>query len=92
MLTGATQAAAFYLRRAQRSRLFTAACTPWSPGLVVQAGAVCQSNGLAWTAQNNGTTAGTVGPNNENGALFVDAGGIQWLKTNLLLVQPEPIG
>lgn len=84
-------ASRYYMRRARRSRQFVLGCTAWVAGLVVQQGDVCQSNSLAWTAQNSGTTAGTVAPNNTGGALFVDGGGVQWLHTPLLLVQPPPI-
>jgi hypothetical protein len=84
------QAALYFMRRARRSRQFTAGCTPWISGLVVQAGDVCQSDGLAWTAQNSGTTAG-VAPTNADGASFADAGGVEWLHTPLLLTQPPQI-
>ncbi len=90
-MTAATQAAAWRIRKYNRSRRFAANCTPWSAGLVVSAGDVCYASGLAWTAQNSGTTAGTVAPNNNAGPLFTDAGGVAWLHTSVLLVQPPPI-
>lgn len=91
MGVAATQTALYYMRRNTRSRQFTAGCTPWSAGLVVQQGDVCQSNNLAWTAQNSGTTAGATAPNNAEGASFTDGGGVVWVHTPLLLVQPPPI-
>jgi len=90
-ISAQNQAATWRMRRANRSHVFTLGCTAWTAGLVVQQGDVCQSNALAWTAQNSGTTAGTVAPNNTNGASFTDGGGVQWLHTPLLLVQPPPI-
>lgn len=87
----AIAAALFRNRKYSRSRRFIGNCTPWSAGLVVAAGDVCQSFGLAFTAQNSGTTAGTAAPNNESGASFTDAGGVVWYHTSLLLVQPPPI-
>jgi hypothetical protein len=87
----AAQAAAWRIRKYNRSRRFTQNCTPWSAGLVVAAGDVCQSFNLAWTAQNSGTTGGTAAPNNSAGPLFTDAGGVAWYHTSLLLVQPPPI-
>jgi len=89
-LDAQTQAATWRIRRATRSRRFIAGCTQWAAGLVVTAGDVCQSYGLAFTAQNSGTTAGTA-PNNGTGASFTDGGGVKWLHTPLLLVQPPPI-
>lgn len=81
----------FYIARAQRSRQFIASATPWSSGLIIVEGDIVQSNGLAWAAQDEGTTAGTVAPNNSAGAQFVDGGGVRWLHVPLLLVQPELI-
>ena len=91
MITAAQQAAAWRIRRANRSRTYIGGCTQWVPGLVVTAGDVCQSYGLAFTAQNSGTTAGATAPNNSAGASFTDGGGIIWMHTPLLLVQPPPI-
>lgn len=91
MIDAGAQAGAWRIRRANRSRRFIAGCTQWAAGLTVSAGDVCQSYGLAFTAQNNGTTAGTVAPNNADGASFTDAGGVIWFHTPLLLVQPPPI-
>ncbi len=90
-LAAQNAAASWRIRKATRSRRFTAGCTPWRAGLVVTAGDVCQSYGLAFTAQNSGTTAGTVAPNNSVGASFTDAGGVVWLHTPILLVQPPAI-
>ena len=47
-------AASWRIRRRNRSAIFTLNCTPWSPGLVCSPGAVCQSNGLAWTTAEAG--------------------------------------
>jgi hypothetical protein len=91
MISAANQAASWRLRKYNRSRRFAQACTPWSAGLVVSAGDVCYASGMAWTAQNSGTTAGTEAPNNGAGPLFTDAGGVQWYHTSILLVQPPPI-
>lgn len=85
------EAAAWRIRRRNRSQQFIAMATPWSAGLVVSAGDICQSDNMAWTAQNSGVTAGAVTPNNSAGALFVDGGGVQWLHTRLLLVAPRLI-
>ncbi len=89
-ISARNQAATWRMRRANRSRVFILGCTEWTPGLFVTAGDVVQSYGLAFTAQNSGTTAGATAPNNSAGALFVDGGGVQWLHTPLLLVQPPP--
>lgn len=91
-MTEQTAAGLFYMRKSARSRVFIGMATPWAPGLNVTIDDVCQSNGLAWQAQNDGTTAGSVGPNNTDGALFVDGGGVQWLHLPLLTVAPQPIG
>jgi hypothetical protein len=85
-----TQAAAWRMRRSTRSRFYIGQATPWAAGLVVTAGAVVQASRLGWTAQNAGTTAG-VPPDNNNGALFVDGGGVRWVHTPLLLTPPTPI-
>ncbi len=90
-LDAQNQASAWRIRRAARSRRFTLGCTAWRAGLVVTAGDVCLSYGLAFTAQNSGTTAGTDAPNNGTGASFTDGGGVRWLHTPLLLVQPPLI-
>lgn len=91
MIGAAQQAAAWRIRRYNRSRIFTANLTPWAAGLVVNAGDYVQSLGLAWKAQNSGTTAGTDAPNNSQGASFTDAGGVIWTHVPLLLVQPPTI-
>lgn len=90
-LSAQNQASAWRIRRATRSRRFTLGCTAWSAGLVVTAGDVCQSYGLAFTAQNDGVTAGADAPNNSAGASFTDGGGVVWLHTPLLLTQPPAI-
>jgi len=81
----------YYIRRAQRSRQFIASATPWASGLTIVEGDIVQSNQMAWQAQNSGTTAGTVAPNNSAGASFTDGGAVRWLHLPLLLVAPEPI-
>lgn len=91
MIGAAQQAAAWRIRRYNRSRNFTENCTTWSAGLNVQAGDVVQSYGLAWTAQNSGTTGGATPPNNSAGASFTDGGGVVWNHTPLLLTQPPQI-
>ncbi|HVA17443.1 MAG TPA: hypothetical protein VMV59_06985 [Candidatus Dormibacteraeota bacterium] len=90
-MTNQSQAAAWRIRRRNRSQQFIAAATAWRAGLIVVPNDVVQSNGMAWIAQNGGTTAGGVGPNNSSGALFTDGGGVQWLHTPLLLTIPTPI-
>ena len=81
----------FYIARAQRSRQFVASATPWTSGLTIVAGDIVQANQMAWQAKNSGITAGTVAPNNSEGASFTDGGGVRWLHLPLLLVQPEPV-
>lgn len=90
-ITAPVSAALFYMRRRKRSQQFIAMATPWAPGLTVTAGAIVQSNQLAWQANNSGVTAGAVGPNNESGAAFTDAGGVKWIHVPLLLTQPALI-
>jgi hypothetical protein len=89
-LDAQNQAAAWRMRRANRSRQFIAGATPWAAGLVIVAGDIVQSFGLAFTAQNGGTTLGTA-PNNATGGSFTDGGGVRWAHTPLLLVAPELI-
>ena len=76
-LDAQNQASAWRIRRATRSRRFTLGCTAWSAGLVVTAGDVCQSYGLAFTAQNYGTTAGRMHQTIRAGASFTDGGGVR---------------
>ena len=83
-------AASWRIRRRNRSAIFTANCTPWSPGLVCSPGAVCQSNGLAWTTAEGGTTGSGPAPSNEAGNTVND-GGVVWTHTWLLLTQPPLI-
>lgn len=90
-IDAAVQAAAWRMRRANRSRFYTLQATPWSAGLTVVKGDIVQSNQLAWQAQNSGTTAGATAPNNTDGAAFTDAGGIVWVHLPLLLVAPTKI-
>lgn len=91
MISAGQQAGLYYLRRRNRSQQFIAQATEWSSGLTVEAGDVVQANSMAWTAQNSGTTGGSVAPNNADGAAFTDGGGIVWVHTPLLLVAPTPI-
>jgi len=88
MNQAARQAASYFIRRARRSRQFALAATPWAAGLTVAEGDIVQSNGLAFEAQNNGTTTSGNGPNNSSGALFIGSDGVQWLHMPLLLVAP----
>jgi hypothetical protein len=89
MSTAATQAAAWKMRRANRSRFYTSQATPWSAGLVVTAGDIVQSHQLAWKALNSGTT-GTSAPNNSSGAASND-GAVTWVHVPLLLVAPAAV-
>lgn len=91
-ITGAQQAGLYYLRRRSRSQRFIAQATPWSSGLVVSAGDIVQSNNMAWQALNSGTTAGSESPDNSQGAVFVDAGGVSWVHLPLLLTAPAAVG
>lgn len=91
MIGAGQQSGLYYLRRRNRSQQLIAQATPWSAGLSVSAGDIVQSNSMAWTAQNSGTTAGSVAPNNTDGAAFTDGGGVIWVHTPLLLVAPTPI-
>lgn len=89
-LAATRQVSRYYIARAQRSRQFISQATPWSSGLIITAGDIVQNNGLAWEAQNGGTTGGT-GPDNSGGALSVGTDGIEWLHLPLLLVAPDPV-
>ena len=91
MNQAARQAASYFIRRAQRSRQFVLSATPWIAGLTVAEGDIVQNNGLAFEAQNGGTTTGGNGPNNSGGASFVGSDGVQWLHLPLLLVAPAAI-
>lgn len=84
-----TQAAAWRIRRYNRSRIFTRNLTPWSSGLSVVKGDYVQSFNLAWQAQNTGTT-GSTPPSNERGNTVSD-GAVTWTYVPLLLVQPPTI-
>lgn len=84
-----TQAAMWRMRRNTRSRFFVGNLTPWSSALTVAVGDYVQSFGLAWQAQNAGTTGATA-PNNSESALVTD-GVVDWLQIPLLLVQPPTI-
>jgi hypothetical protein len=90
-MSAQTQAAAWRIRRANRSRIFIGNLTPWTPGLTVAANSYVQSFGLAWQAQNGGTTTAGNAPNNEAGAGFMGSDGIQWLHIPLLLTPPPTI-
>ena len=90
-MNGQDQAAAWRIRRANRSKQFIAELTPWASGLVVATGDFVQSFGMAWQARNSGTTAGATAPNNSAGASFTDGGGVIWLHVPLLLTQPPTI-
>jgi len=83
------QAAAWRIRRYNRSRIFTANLTLWSSGLSVSAGDYVQSFGLAWQARNSGTTGATAPTNAQ--ANTVSDGAITWKHVALLLVQPPTI-
>ena len=89
MLSAANQAAAWRIRKYNRSRIFTQNLTPWSSGLPVTIGDYVQSFNLAWQAQNTGTTGATA-PNNANGNTVSD-GAVKWSHVPLLLVQPPKI-
>jgi len=96
MIGAQQQAAAWRIRRRNRSRIFTGNLTVWSAGLVVAEGDYVQDQfgGVtAWQAQNSGVTSGT-GPSigEADNALYVDGGGVEWLHIPLLLVQPPTIG
>ncbi len=84
-----TQAAAWRIRRYNRSRIFTGKLTPWSSGLPVTIGDYVQSFKLAWQAQNTGTTGATA-PDNANGNTVSD-GAVTWTHIALLLTQPPTI-
>jgi hypothetical protein len=88
MLGAAWQAATWRIRRATRSRRFIATLTPWAAGLVLNAGDMVQSGGLAWRALNDGT-AGATAPNNLTGATFADGGGVSFVHV-ALLTAPQP--
>ena len=89
MMTTAAQAAAWRIRRRNRSAQWIQQATPWSPGLVCPPNSICQSNNLAWQTAEGGT-AGTNAPNNSQGPAFFD-GGVQWVRVWMLLVAPTPI-
>jgi len=91
-----TQAAAWRIRRYNRSRIFTLNLSKWQIGLSISEGQYVQDQfggATAWQAQNSGVTAG-VGPTigEADGALYVDGGGVEWLHIPLLLIQPPAIG
>jgi hypothetical protein len=76
MLTQATQAAAFNMRKHSRKRRLIARLPHWTAGLNVNAGDFVQSNGLAFRAQDGGTT-GSTAPNNSGGNVMSD-GAVSW--------------
>ncbi len=84
-----TQAAAWRIRRYNRSRIFTGNLTPWSSGMAVVEGDYVQSFNLAWQAQNTGTTGATA-PNNTTHNTVSD-GAVTWTHVPLLLTQPPTI-
>jgi hypothetical protein len=88
-LTAQDQASTWRIRRATRSRRFTQNLTPWSAGLAVVIGDYCQNFGLAWQAQNSGTT-GATSPSNDGGNTVSD-GAVTWTHVALLLTQPPQI-
>ena len=83
------QASAWYGRRSARSRRFAQNLTPWSAGLVVTIGDYVQNFGLAYQAQNSGTTGATA-PTNAGGSTASD-GVVRWQHVPLLLTQPPKI-
>ena len=89
-IAGQNAAASWRIRRRNRSAQFTAQATPWSSGLVVTEGDICQSFDNAWQALNSGTTGAGPAPNNEAGNTVSD-GGVTWTHLWLLLVAPTPI-
>ena len=89
MMDAGEQAAAWRIRRYNRSRIFTQNLTPWRSGLSVTIGDYVQSFGLAWQAQSIGTTGATA-PSNAHGNTVSD-GAVRWSHVPLLLVQPPQI-
>jgi hypothetical protein len=90
MLSAQNQASAWRIRRANRSKIYISKLPIWAAGLVIAAGQYVQSDGLAWRALNDGTTAGTA-PNNSSGASFTDGGGVAFEHVALLLAAQPTI-
>jgi hypothetical protein len=68
----------YYARRLRRARVVQQNLTPWSSGLSVSAGQYVQNAGLAFQAQNSGTT-GHDAPTQAAGVFDDGSPGISWL-------------
>ena len=67
----------YYARRLRRARVVQGNLTAWSAGLSVSAGQYVQNVGLAFQAQNSGTT-GHDAPTQNAGAFEDGSPGITW--------------
>jgi len=90
-MDASTQGGLYYARRRTRSQRLIAQATPWVADLTIAAGDIVQSFGLAFEAQNRGTTTTGNAPNNSEGALFAGTDGIEWLHLQILLTAPTPV-